>query len=103
MNSYVVRIHICMNSYLKHCVHRIYEFKYYMNSCILKKNPAEDSNYAQQTDSFCHTTTDLPRCIVFLQDLYYLYYMILMSEEMMSQSITDEFITGTTNITLLLL
>jgi hypothetical protein len=35
-----------------------------------------------------------------LQPLYYLYYMILMSEKMMSHTIAVEFITRKTNITL---
>ncbi len=36
--------------------------------------------------TLCHTNIDLPDCIVFLQYIYCLYYMILMSEKMLSQN-----------------
>jgi hypothetical protein len=42
--------------------------------------------------TFCHITTDLLNNIVFYKYVYYLYNMILMSEKMTSQTITDEFI-----------
>ncbi len=95
----------CMNSclykfiYLNHWIHRIYEFLYCMNSCILKQKKSRVGLEPCTTKPiiFCHTTNDLPHCIIFLQYIYYFYYMILMSEKMTSQTNTDEFITRSTN------
>jgi hypothetical protein len=68
-----------------------------LNECIYLKAkqikiPAWGSNHALPNHT--RSTTPPPSCLSenFLPYLYYLYYMILMSEKMMSQAITNEFI-----------
>jgi hypothetical protein len=39
-----------------------------------------------KSNQFYHTTTNLPCSSVILQYIYYLYYMILMTEKMPSQN-----------------
>ncbi len=101
-----------LNEFIYFALKKIYEFIDYMNSylyeiIILKqKNKKSSMGYKpchSKQYTLCHTTTNLAHCIVFLQHLYYLYYMILMSEKMTSQTNTDEFIIGTTNKILLII
>ncbi len=80
--------------YLNHWIHRKNKFVNCMNSYVLKQkhiNFSIGSKLANHTAYTLPHHHDLPGNSVFLQFLYYLYYMILMSKKMTSQNKLYEF------------